>query len=151
MRYQVPVAAAQAMVVSPVLGLSLETVALQLRGGMSSISVNHSSAQTLTWHSGSSSAHCGTGCQSQFGNCGSGSKPVSDNARCGSQYGGKTCQGSAFGDCCSQHGYVICPYSVQFDLLTQTKDIAEALATTARPAPARTTSVPAMVRRLLRP
>ncbi|KAF1829916.1 hypothetical protein BDW02DRAFT_462244, partial [Decorospora gaudefroyi] len=33
------------------------------------------------------------------------SKPVSTNARCGSQYGGQTCQGSVFGNCCSQYGY----------------------------------------------
>ncbi|KAG6520710.1 hypothetical protein ZIOFF_017770 [Zingiber officinale] len=41
---------------------------------------------------GSSSAYCGTGCQSQ---CGSG-------AQCGSQAGGALCSGSL---CCSQYGY----------------------------------------------
>ncbi|XP_042468806.1 basic endochitinase-like [Zingiber officinale] len=41
---------------------------------------------------GSSSAYCGTGCQSQ---CGSG-------AQCGSQAGGTLCSG---GLCCSQYGY----------------------------------------------
>ncbi|KAF1946371.1 hypothetical protein EJ02DRAFT_330143, partial [Clathrospora elynae] len=33
------------------------------------------------------------------------SKPVSTNGRCGSQYGGQTCQGSGFGNCCSQYGF----------------------------------------------
>ncbi|OAG03612.1 uncharacterized protein CC84DRAFT_1260741 [Paraphaeosphaeria sporulosa] len=33
------------------------------------------------------------------------SKPVSKNARCGKKYGGATCQGSKWGNCCSQNGY----------------------------------------------
>ncbi|KAF1968220.1 hypothetical protein BU23DRAFT_515106, partial [Bimuria novae-zelandiae CBS 107.79] len=33
------------------------------------------------------------------------SKPVSKNARCGSKFGGATCQGSKWGNCCSQNGY----------------------------------------------
>ncbi|OAL51740.1 hypothetical protein IQ07DRAFT_488273, partial [Pyrenochaeta sp. DS3sAY3a] len=32
-------------------------------------------------------------------------KPVSTDARCGSQYKNQTCQGSAFGSCCSTYGY----------------------------------------------
>ncbi|KAF2267483.1 hypothetical protein CC78DRAFT_577195 [Lojkania enalia] len=30
---------------------------------------------------------------------------VSKNARCGLQYGGQTCQGSVWGNCCSRYGY----------------------------------------------
>ncbi|KAF2818773.1 hypothetical protein CC86DRAFT_254376, partial [Ophiobolus disseminans] len=30
---------------------------------------------------------------------------VSTNARCGSQFGGQTCQGSSWGNCCSNWGY----------------------------------------------
>ncbi|KAF2741861.1 carbohydrate-binding module family 18 protein, partial [Sporormia fimetaria CBS 119925] len=32
-------------------------------------------------------------------------KPVSKDARCGTQHNGQTCQGSVFGNCCSQYGY----------------------------------------------
>jgi peptidoglycan/xylan/chitin deacetylase (PgdA/CDA1 family) len=57
---------------------------------------------------GSSSAHCGTGCNSSFGTCSGGgsapSKPVSTDGTCGSQ-GGKTCAGSTFGNCCSLYGW----------------------------------------------
>ncbi|KAH7356170.1 hypothetical protein BKA66DRAFT_400422, partial [Pyrenochaeta sp. MPI-SDFR-AT-0127] len=35
----------------------------------------------------------------------SGRKPVSRNARCGKGFGGQTCQGSKWGNCCSQYGY----------------------------------------------
>ncbi|KAF2826356.1 hypothetical protein CC86DRAFT_257492, partial [Ophiobolus disseminans] len=30
---------------------------------------------------------------------------VSKNARCGAQFGGQTCKGSTYGNCCSQHSY----------------------------------------------
>lgn len=63
---------------------------------------------------GSGSAYCGTSCQSQFGSCGvsSGSlssaappsKSVSVDGSCGGTTG-ETCQGSTFGNCCSQYGY----------------------------------------------
>ncbi|OAL52673.1 hypothetical protein IQ07DRAFT_490147, partial [Pyrenochaeta sp. DS3sAY3a] len=33
------------------------------------------------------------------------SKPVSKNARCGQAFGGQTCQGSKWGNCCSQYNY----------------------------------------------
>ncbi|KAF1847276.1 carbohydrate-binding module family 18 protein, partial [Cucurbitaria berberidis CBS 394.84] len=67
--------------------------------------------------SGSTTTHCGTGCQQAYGTCGSStpSKPVSTNARCGSKYGGQTCQGSVFGNCCSQ-----------FDFCGSTKDYCSA-------------------------
>ncbi|KAF2714866.1 carbohydrate-binding module family 18 protein [Pleomassaria siparia CBS 279.74] len=66
---------------------------------------------------GSSDAHCGTGCQSGFGNCGivspttttsaptpGATQIISTDATCGST-GGFTCQGSAFGNCCSSAGW----------------------------------------------
>ncbi|KAH7355474.1 hypothetical protein BKA66DRAFT_385830, partial [Pyrenochaeta sp. MPI-SDFR-AT-0127] len=33
------------------------------------------------------------------------SQPVSQNARCGTSFGGQTCLGSQWGNCCSQYGY----------------------------------------------
>ncbi|KAF7447126.1 Keratin-associated protein 5-4 [Pyrenophora tritici-repentis] len=81
---------------------------------------------------GSTSAYCGTGCNSKFGSCArvqttsstrpastkassssSAARPastgkVSTNARCGYMYGateGFSCQGSKFGDCCSEYSY----------------------------------------------
>lgn len=63
---------------------------------------------------GTTSDHCEKGCQSGFGICKSsgnpgtpGTKPISKDARCGSQHKGQTCQGSVFGNCCSQYGYVV--------------------------------------------
>ena len=64
---------------------------------------------------GTSDAHCGTGCQAGFGNCGivsktttatppGATKTVSTDATCGGA-GGFTCQGSAFGNCCSASGW----------------------------------------------
>ncbi|KAF2752273.1 carbohydrate-binding module family 18 protein, partial [Sporormia fimetaria CBS 119925] len=32
-------------------------------------------------------------------------KPVSRNARCGNGFGGQTCLGSRYGNCCSQYSY----------------------------------------------
>ncbi|KAF1919428.1 hypothetical protein BDU57DRAFT_469463 [Ampelomyces quisqualis] len=82
---------------------------------------------------GSTEAYCGTGCQSKFGACrvnpassrivapspsaivvsssraapisSTPSQLVSTNARCGSKFGGQTCQGSKWGNCCSQYSY----------------------------------------------
>ncbi|KAI9868876.1 MAG: hypothetical protein M1823_009061, partial [Watsoniomyces obsoletus] len=51
---------------------------------------------------GSSTTHCGAGCQSTFGTCSSGSGSISTDGRCGSN--GKTCKGSVYGDCCSASG-----------------------------------------------
>lgn len=34
------------------------------------------------------------------------SKPVSRDARCGQKFGKATCEGSKWGNCCSQYGYV---------------------------------------------
>ncbi|KAM9874215.1 hypothetical protein VDGL01_11718 [Verticillium dahliae] len=51
---------------------------------------------------GSSAAHCGPGCQSNFGNCTT-SGDVSTDGSCGKN--GKTCKGSSFGDCCSSSGF----------------------------------------------
>lgn len=64
---------------------------------------------------GSTSAYCGTGCQPGFGTCGTsgttttapaptGTKKVSTDGTCAGT-GGFTCQGSTFGNCCSQYGW----------------------------------------------
>lgn len=68
---------------------------------------------------GSSNAHCGPGCQTEFGTCAvrstlstlTGSAPlptstlkISLNGDCGGTTG-QTCLGSDFGDCCSQYGF----------------------------------------------
>ncbi|KAI6754647.1 hypothetical protein HG530_012399 [Fusarium avenaceum] len=47
--------------------------------------------------------HCEAGCQSAFGTCNAGSGTISTDGSCGKN--GKTCKGSTYGDCCSQHGY----------------------------------------------
>lgn len=56
---------------------------------------------------GSSTAYCGTGCQSGYGSCTASPAPVAKVSKDGSCGGslGYTCSGSAYGDCCSQHGY----------------------------------------------
>ncbi|KAH7356196.1 hypothetical protein BKA66DRAFT_501975, partial [Pyrenochaeta sp. MPI-SDFR-AT-0127] len=78
---------------------------------------------------GSTNAYCGTGCQTPFGLCNGGlpshrssvsgspsstrtppstspsQQPVSRNARCGAGFGGQTCYGSQWGDCCSKQFY----------------------------------------------
>jgi hypothetical protein len=67
---------------------------------------------------GDTTAHCQTGCQSQFGTCSATpttSKPssptgVSTDGTCGGSKGLK-CQGSSFGNCCSSGGY--CGNTVQ--------------------------------------
>jgi len=70
---------------------------------------------------GSTSAYCGTGCQSAFGTCGTSSSPttskpatptstptgtpkVSTDGTCAGT-SGQTCKGSTFGNCCSQYGW----------------------------------------------
>ncbi|KAJ9667504.1 hypothetical protein H2201_002373 [Coniosporium apollinis] len=75
---------------------------------------------------GSTTDHCGTGCQSGFGTCSSngassavptsvrpsstssappaGTNKVSTDASCGGTTG-QTCSGSTFGNCCSQYGW----------------------------------------------
>jgi Chitin recognition protein len=64
---------------------------------------------------GSTAAHCGPGCQSAFAICGTAtttsSAPnatatlsVSTDGACGGTTG-ETCQGSQWGNCCSQYGY----------------------------------------------
>jgi hypothetical protein len=61
---------------------------------------------------GSTTAYCGTGCQSAFGTCGtagtnstgSTALKISTDHTCGGSTG-NTCQGSAFGNCCSVYGY----------------------------------------------
>ncbi|KAK4135981.1 carbohydrate-binding module family 18 protein, partial [Trichocladium antarcticum] len=52
---------------------------------------------------GNTTAHCSAGCQSAFGNCDGNSGTISTDGRCGAN--GKTCTGSAFGECCSSGGY----------------------------------------------
>lgn len=47
--------------------------------------------------------HCKAGCQTKFGTCDEASSNVSTDGSCGKN--GKTCKGSAFGDCCSEYGY----------------------------------------------
>ncbi|KAF2823091.1 hypothetical protein CC86DRAFT_469652 [Ophiobolus disseminans] len=76
---------------------------------------------------GNSDAYCRAtrGCQSGYGRCVGASSPsasraagvvvaspipaspISNNARCGSTFGGKTCKGSAYGDCCSQYKFLV--------------------------------------------
>jgi hypothetical protein len=61
---------------------------------------------------GSTSGHCGTGCQASFGTCSStptsatASRPsdVSTDGSCGGSKNLK-CQGRSFGDCCSKGGF----------------------------------------------
>jgi len=64
---------------------------------------------------GSTTDYCGTGCQSGFGTCGTSSQApapsasaapgkVSEDGSCGGA-SGQTCQGSSFGNCCSQYGF----------------------------------------------
>ncbi|RYN85302.1 hypothetical protein AA0120_g8901 [Alternaria tenuissima] len=76
---------------------------------------------------GSTKDYCETGCQVGFGSCkkapisstkptvstatglapsASPKQPISKNARCGAGFGGQTCQGSKWGNCCSQYFYV---------------------------------------------
>ncbi|KAI0123329.1 hypothetical protein BJ170DRAFT_713483 [Xylariales sp. AK1849] len=52
---------------------------------------------------GDTTGHCSTGCQSLFGTCSVTDDTVSTDGQCGSN--GKTCEGSAFGDCCSSGGW----------------------------------------------
>ncbi|KAH5438066.1 hypothetical protein HBI47_058690 [Parastagonospora nodorum] len=69
---------------------------------------------------GSKPEYCGKGCNPGFGTCNKLSAasssivikptqtpavPVSTNARCGSSFGGRTCQGSQWGNCCSQYSW----------------------------------------------
>lgn len=56
---------------------------------------------------GSTTAYCGTGCQTDFGTCSPAGPPVSTDGTCGqaSDPIGATCEGSAFGDCCSEYGF----------------------------------------------
>ncbi|KAK4197626.1 family 18 putative glycoside hydrolase [Triangularia verruculosa] len=56
---------------------------------------------------GDTSAHCGAGCQSAFGICFPSGPPVSKDGLCGqaSDPSGATCEGSEFGDCCSEYGF----------------------------------------------
>ena len=58
---------------------------------------------------GSTTAYCGTGCQSSFGTCGtsnssSSALQISADKTCGPTTS-NTCQGSTYGNCCSQYGY----------------------------------------------
>lgn len=53
---------------------------------------------------GSTSGFCGGGCQPKFGTCDEGSDKISPDGTCGGDKG-YTCEGSAFGSCCSQYGY----------------------------------------------
>ncbi|KDN70651.1 putative agglutinin isolectin 1 [Colletotrichum sublineola] len=64
------------------------------------------------YHSGTSDAYCGEGCQSMFGKCtaasrsgsGSGSDKITPDGTCGGA-DAYTCKGGAFGKCCSQYGF----------------------------------------------
>lgn len=90
--------------------------------------------QELTFCSGSTSAYCGTGCKSGYGDCTASSsssvrssstsirtssistrtsssaipsstQKVTTNSRCGKDGNGRTCVGSRWGNCCSQYSY----------------------------------------------
>ncbi|KXH60609.1 hypothetical protein CNYM01_00086 [Colletotrichum nymphaeae SA-01] len=52
---------------------------------------------------GKSTAHCDAGCNAAFGTCNEAASGISADGQCGKN--GKTCKGSAFGDCCSSGGY----------------------------------------------
>jgi hypothetical protein len=52
---------------------------------------------------GNTPAHCAGGCQLAFGACVDGFENISQDGKCGAN--GKTCKGSAYGDCCSQHNF----------------------------------------------
>ncbi|KAL5371694.1 hypothetical protein DPSP01_014073 [Paraphaeosphaeria sporulosa] len=54
---------------------------------------------------GSTTTHCGNGCQLQYGTCTVPKQPISQKGRCGPYFGGSTCQGSKFGNCCSSTGW----------------------------------------------
>jgi peptidoglycan/xylan/chitin deacetylase (PgdA/CDA1 family) len=67
---------------------------------------------------GSTTNYCDTGCQSEFGTCGSSGTATTTTSSSGSSStlavsldgtcggtSGNTCQGSTFGDCCSQYGW----------------------------------------------
>lgn len=74
---------------------------------------------------GRTTAYCDSGCNSSFGTCGnvvaisssrvssssapssspSASQTISTNGRCGASFGGLTCVGSRYGNCCSQYSY----------------------------------------------
>ncbi|OBT39329.1 hypothetical protein VE00_10469 [Pseudogymnoascus sp. WSF 3629] len=56
---------------------------------------------------GDATAYCGTGCQTDFGTCSPSGPPVSTDGTCSqaSDPSGAACAGSAFGECCSEHGY----------------------------------------------
>ncbi|TQN66412.1 Lectin-B [Colletotrichum shisoi] len=56
---------------------------------------------------GNTDEHCLSGCNSQFGDCSSisvGGVPASLDGTCGGSKG-TTCQGTSYGNCCSQWGY----------------------------------------------
>ncbi|CCF41523.1 lectin, partial [Colletotrichum higginsianum] len=56
---------------------------------------------------GNTDEHCLNGCNSQFGDCSSisvGGVPASLDGSCGGSKG-TTCQGTSYGNCCSQWGY----------------------------------------------
>ncbi|OAL45803.1 hypothetical protein IQ07DRAFT_683728 [Pyrenochaeta sp. DS3sAY3a] len=79
--------------------------------GTCSNSVSSSSQRSSTLRSSSASSTAGrssTALSSSRSSASpaSSSASVSTNGRCGPSFGGKTCQGSTYGDCCSQYNYV---------------------------------------------
>eukprot|EP00833_Pecoramyces_ruminatium_P012783 jgi/Orpsp1_1/1186815/evm.model.d7180000053468.2 len=51
---------------------------------------------------GLTESHCGIGCQREFGNCNNMDPDVSNNGRCGPDYGNTKCPND---QCCSKYGY----------------------------------------------
>jgi hypothetical protein len=91
----------------------LLSVLFLVSGMHTNIRLRHNN-QVLTFSSGSTSAYCGKGCRSGYGNCkNTPSPPVSPpsthklttDARCGKEGKGQTCLGSRWGNCCSQYSY----------------------------------------------
>jgi hypothetical protein len=95
---------------------------------------------------GASSSYCSTGCQSAFGTCNKvssssirpstlvtstssrtgaipSSLPLSTDSRCGPAFGGQTCKGSRYGDCCSQYFY----WSVYFPSIECLQHVTDSL------------------------
>lgn len=71
---------------------------------------------------GTTNVYCGQGCQSAFGNCTStvGGLVVSTDGTCGS---GITCEGSTYGNCCSQYGYWYVGFLISFDVFTNRRPV----------------------------
>jgi hypothetical protein len=100
---------------------------------------------------GSDTGHCGSGCQTGFGTCtqATGGSTISPDGSCGgaNKY---TCQGSAFGDCCSAYGWSVL-IQTEPTLANKVEGAAVTAATAALLMAARLLSVLALLQRLVWP